>query len=183
MLSMITTFQIPFMLWLHSSILSIISPTTVVFVARFIPWIFLGGLLLLLIIDMFRAAVFKKYTMFQISFWEVMFTFFIALFLQWAFKALIVEPRPFLEGITPLYYYGWNDSFPSGHTLVFTALAVVIYDRHKYIGLLATVVALLIGLARVVVGIHWPLDIAVGGLLGVVIGRMVIYFIHQHYRK
>lgn len=180
---MITTFQIPFMIWLHTTILSLVPPVVVIFVARFVPWIFLGGIVVLLLLDMLYAMATKRYVFFKISFWEVFFTFSIALFFQWACKILTAVPRPFLEGITPLYYYGWNDSFPSGHMLIFTALAVVIYHRYKTMGIIAIIVAFLIGIARIVVGIHWPLDIIAGALLGVAIGRMVIYFIHQHYRK
>jgi undecaprenyl-diphosphatase len=180
---MITTFQIPFMIWLQHAVLSVVSPSVIVFIARYIPWIFLGGLVVIIMVDMLRAVITRKYKMFQLSFWEIVFTFLIALIFQWVFKLLIPEPRPFLEGITPLYYYGWNESFPSGHTLIFTALAVMIHDRHKTIGVIAVIIAFLIGIARIVVGIHYPLDVAVGALLGLLIGHTVVRMVRRHYKK
>ena len=59
-------------------------------------------------------------------------------------------------------------SFPSGHTAtIVCALTLIMlqFRKRKWAWGLA-LVALAVGTSRIVVGVHWPLDIAVGGLIG-----------------
>ena len=59
-------------------------------------------------------------------------------------------------------------SFPSGHTATIAcALTLVMlhFRKRKWAWGLA-LVALTVGGSRIVVGVHWPLDVAVGGLIG-----------------
>jgi len=86
-------------------------------------------------------------------------------------KLFILSPRPFIlfENIKPLFLHGGMDSFPSGHAMFFGALAVSLYFVHKRMEYLYIVVALLIGLARVASGVHFPIDILVGYILGAII--------------
>ncbi len=69
-------------------------------------------------------------------------------------------------------------SFPSGHATFFSALATVLYFYHKKLAVLYGLGALLIGFSRIIVGIHWPLDILAGYILGGLIG-VVVYFSYQ----
>ncbi len=98
------------------------------------------------------------------------------------FKEIFPNPRPFevLTDANILYEHGGGDSFPSGHATFFAALATAIYFYHKKIALWYAIGALLIGLSRIVVGIHWPLDILVGYILGGIIGTAV-YFSYKTY--
>lgn len=86
-------------------------------------------------------------------------------------KHFIFSPRPFLvfENIKPLFLHGGVDSFPSGHATFFGALAFSLFLRHKRIGILYIFIAVIISLARVISGIHFPLDILAGWILGVII--------------
>jgi len=92
-------------------------------------------------------------------------------------KSLILSPRPFIlfENVKPLFFHGGFDSFPSGHAMFFSALALSLYFIHKRIGLLYILVALIIGLARVASGVHFPIDILFGYILG-----LIIAFIFKH---
>jgi undecaprenyl-diphosphatase len=86
-------------------------------------------------------------------------------------KATFPAMRPFAAlDFTPLVL-GENPlaSFPSAHATFFTALGLTIFLQNKKIGKWFLLAALLIGLARIMVGIHWPLDILVGFLLGGVV--------------
>ena len=83
-------------------------------------------------------------------------------------KRRLVRERPFvvsadiLVGTAPLDRY----SFPSGHTLhavMFTLIAIAWFP------LLAAVLVpftLLVALSRIVLGLHYPSDVVVGGLIG-----------------
>lgn len=75
-----------------------------------------------------------------------------------------------------------DSSFPSGHATFFSALATALYFYHKKLGLLYSLGALLIGIARVMAGIHWPIDILAGYVLGGIIGTG-IYYLYQHFPK
>lgn len=65
-------------------------------------------------------------------------------------------------------------AMPSGHTLTAFAAATAIYfslapsGRHRYLWLFA--LALGVGLSRMAVGAHWPADVSVGAVLGIVSG-------------
>lgn len=90
------------------------------------------------------------------------------LLLYRALKRRLVRERPFIthRAITRAALPLDRFSFPSGHTLhavSFTLLAALDYP------LLATVLApltLLIATSRVVLGLHYPSDVAAGALLG-----------------
>ena len=59
-------------------------------------------------------------------------------------------------------------SFPSGHTATIAcalSLLMVYFGKLRYAWGLA-LLAVAVGGSRVVVGVHWPLDVAVGGLVG-----------------
>jgi len=92
-------------------------------------------------------------------------------------KYIVASPRPFLAlpDINQLIEHGGNDSFPSGHATFFSALATAIYFYHKRLGILYGLGALIIGIARVVAGIHWPIDILAGYILGGIIGAGTYY--------
>ena len=68
-----------------------------------------------------------------------------------------------------------SHSFPSGHATFFGALATAIFLKHKKAGYLFMLAALLIGLARIIAGVHFPLDILGGFLLG----ALIAYFLRN----
>jgi len=58
-------------------------------------------------------------------------------------------------------------SFPSGHAAFFFALAMGVFLYNKKLGAWYFVAAILIGLARIFVGVHWPSDILAGAVIGI----------------
>ncbi len=108
--------------------------------------------------------------------------------LAWAVAEVIkyfyISPRPFIalppEKVSLLFEHGSMDSFPSGHATFFSALAVALFAYHKKIGIAYIIGALLIGISRIVVGIHWPIDILAGYIIGGIIGYLVYYFINKY---
>jgi len=79
-------------------------------------------------------------------------------------------------------YYPSSRSFPSGHAATIacaiTLILLRIRSRKLMIGLSG--VALTVGLSRVIVGVHWPIDVATGGILGwaaALIGSQLIHYI------
>lgn len=83
-------------------------------------------------------------------------------------KRHAVRERPFIThpaiscAAAPLDRY----SFPSGHTL--HAVSFAILDAHYWPALAAPLAAfaVLVALSRIVLGLHYPTDVAAGALLG-----------------
>lgn len=83
------------------------------------------------------------------------------------------HPRPFLVYPVNQIISASGSSFPSGHATFFFALAVVVFLYNKKIGGWFLAAALLISLARVYVGVHYPADILAGALIGIFTGWVV----------
>jgi len=85
--------------------------------------------------------------------------------IRWIFPRL----RPFaVDPMTNLLVNKSNElSFPSGHATFYFALSTFIFFYNKKIGILFYVISFMICLGRVFVGLHWPLDILSGALIGI----------------
>jgi len=104
-------------------------------------------------------------------------------------KPLIVffyaEPRPFiaLTQIKPLVKVMTSEnlqSFPSGHTLFFFALATTVFLFNKKLGVWFLISAALISFARIYVGVHWPIDVFAGVIIGILTG-MVGHYLYKKF--
>jgi membrane-associated phospholipid phosphatase len=94
-------------------------------------------------------------------------------------KPWLDHPRPLaVLGPDQMHLIGkalYHHSFPSGHTTTaFTLAGIYVLSRvHPLLTAGALILAVLVGLSRAAVGVHWPLDIlagAFGGWLSVVLG-------------
>lgn len=91
--------------------------------------------------------------------------------------------RPFevLE-IQPLFKVV-GSSFPSSHATIFFGLTAVIFYLNRKWGWWYFLLVTINALARVAVGVHWPLDIAVGALIGVLSAVMVYQLLEVYFKK
>lgn len=82
-------------------------------------------------------------------------------------KDFFAVPRPFItNGDTPLAGYFSDGSFPSNHTAAAFAISVSLY-LHKYKwGIPLIIFSLVIGISRILGGVHYPLDILAGAAIG-----------------
>jgi undecaprenyl-diphosphatase len=79
--------------------------------------------------------------------------------------------RPYkLLNIKSLISEPWWFSFPSGHASFYFAFATAILFLNFLLGLFFLISAFLISLARVYCGVHWPSDVLVGGIIGILCG-------------
>ena len=70
------------------------------------------------------------------------------------------SPRPFvLSGIPPLFPHAADNGFPSDHTLLSAACAALVLWSGKRLGIVLMGMAFLVGYARVLAGVHHPVDI------------------------
>lgn len=115
------------------------------------------------------------------------------------FRYLIYSPRPFLvlENVNQLMNHEIESSFPSGHATFYFALAMGVYLYNKNpapsnsadhqqkgrtwygarAGYIYLILAGLMGVARIFVGVHWPLDILAGAVLGIAIAHIIKRFV------
>jgi undecaprenyl-diphosphatase len=71
-----------------------------------------------------------------------------------------------LQGFVAIVENPDRFSFPSGHSAAAFAVAVALAGQGSALGSLALVLACGIGVSRVYLGAHYPLDVAVGAALG-----------------
>jgi len=90
-------------------------------------------------------------------------------------KVIVALPRPFevLESIKVLAPIKGGTSFPSGHAGLTMALATAVYFYYPRLGKLLFVFAFIVALSRIFVGVHYPLDVAVGLMLGYLVPKCI----------
>lgn len=134
----------------------------VIFCAQYLPY--------LIIVSAFLYIFFHR--SWQRGSGEVLVIFTCALLayvIASTIKHVYLYDRPFIffTDIVPLISSDSpHGSFPSGHATFFMALAIAFMYYHPKLGKLYLLGALLIGLSRIIAGVHWPLDIVAGYLLG-----------------
>ena len=91
---------------------------------------------------------------------------------------LFPHARPFMEGFGYTFlHHAADSSFPSDHgTAIFTFALAFLFWHRVWSGAIFLVVALGIAWSRVYVGVHWPLDMLGGllvGMLGCLFSQLV----------
>ena len=69
-----------------------------------------------------------------------------------------------------------GNSFPSDHTIVFFSVCISIALFRKRFWYLWVALALILSISRIYVGVHYPVDILVGALLGTIAAILVYKF-------
>ena len=93
------------------------------------------------------------------------------------------RPPIFLENVTVLIQKNLQEpSFPSDHAVFYFSLAMAMYFIDKKLFKYFLISAMLMGVARVFVGVHYPVDIVAGAVIGVGVG-LVVYKIYRYNDK
>jgi undecaprenyl-diphosphatase len=91
--------------------------------------------------------------------------------------------RPFdVLGIKSFIFES-GSSFPSGHSAFFFALATIIFIWNKKYGLIYFILGIINGLSRIAVGVHWPLDILGGFVIGILSALLVHLVLNKDFKK
>lgn len=108
-------------------------------------------------------------------------------------KPLVFRTRPYdlFETLVPLGVVPHDGSFPSGHSANAFSCAWVLFRRAKTtraaavrkIGVPALILAILISLSRIYSTIHFPTDVLVGALIGIVMSEISIRCFRKPVRK
>lgn len=88
------------------------------------------------------------------------------------------EINPVLRDVPPA-----GLSFPSGHAIVAAAVLVILWPYLGRTGrVIATVLAVGVGVARIYLGAHNPLDVVAGAGLGLILGALLTLVVGVHRR-
>jgi undecaprenyl-diphosphatase len=127
--------------------------------------------LIWLAVGLVLAALYRRYAVFGLLLLAIVLSESISFGLREAIgrdrpPIRFVDPEPLLR--TPN-----SHSFPSGHSTTAFAAATVLAVAFPRFRVPLFVLAALIAWSRVVVGVHYPLDVLGGAVLGVAIGVFV----------
>lgn len=96
---------------------------------------------------------------------------------------LYFDPRPFVVGhFTPLIPHDPDNGFPSDHILILSAIASVIYPFSRKTSAVIWLIALVVGISRVYVGIHHPVDVTGSAMISIAVS-VPMYFLFRIFIK
>lgn len=145
-----------------------------IYTTRYLIYI-LGVLAIVFVLIVFR----KKWERFWIAF-KIFLTLCFAYVVNQVIGYIYFRPRPFvdLEAVNELIRKSpFDKSFPSDHTGGAFAIAFAVFLINKKWGSVFLAIALVIGISRVFVGVHYPFDVFAGvltGLLGAILAKWLI---------
>lgn len=91
-------------------------------------------------------------------------------------KYIFAIERPFGSfSLTPLYLET-GFSFPSSHTAIMAALTVIVWKLNYKLGIAFSIFTILIGVSRIIIGVHYPIDVVAGACFGTILGLGILWF-------
>jgi undecaprenyl-diphosphatase len=84
------------------------------------------------------------------------------------------QPFAELSNVNQLIEKAVDNSFPSDHTILFFSFCVTFWIFRDARGFIWILLALLVGISRIWVGVHYPADIMVGALISICTAIIVI---------
>lgn len=153
-------------LYLFNIIHSLSSNNFINYFSIFLSYIFVYSLPLVIIVwIVYRHE--RKMFAFSLLFLSSFFTWFVSEFIKIATnitRPVVSNPIITESGL----------SFPSHHSAITMALAIAVYSLDRRFGMFLIIISILIGISRVVLGVHFPVDVLVGWILGAIISFIFI---------
>lgn len=94
----------------------------------------------------------------------------------YALKFLIDRQRPYeqLDSVRLLTPFENDPSFPSGHTEISFLAATIVSRFHPGYGKYLYAFSIIVALSRIYVGVHFPIDVIGGAIIGIIIGKLIL---------
>jgi len=180
----------------HMAGKSILFDKMVVFCGHYLPYILIVVVVLMFSITFFSLDGEKtlETTRFVVTIGAP--SFILATIFTKLIRIYHYSPRPFVNNpIRQLLYHSDVSSFPSMHATFFFTLATVIcvFNKKKIIDskghpLLSKswpffIGAILISIARVIGGVHWPADVVAGAVLGIFSVEVIYFVVSKVFKK
>jgi undecaprenyl-diphosphatase len=137
--------------------------------------------LLWIVMALLLCAVYRRWSVFALTVIAVALA-------DWSargLKALIGRPRPLLRYTEPktLVPLPHDASFPSGHAATSFAAATMMSFAFPRFAPFLYVLAAAVAFSRVYVGVHYPLDVLGGAVLGVLVAAAVRSLVSRHAQR
>ncbi|MFY9457340.1 MAG: phosphatase PAP2 family protein [Candidatus Spechtbacterales bacterium] len=146
-----------------------------IYLAKYSGYLLIGTLAVLIIVN-------RRYWH-KIFFWALAAVFISRFVVTEIIRFFYSRPRPFEAlDVTQLIAHGPEASLPSGHAAFYFALAWFVFFINKKLGTVFLVVTLLMTLARVFSGIHYPSDILAGAGVGL-LSAAGVYFAYKKWGR
>lgn len=106
-------------------------------------------------------------------------TLFISQTITYIAKSILSRERPYniLKHLNTFEINLKDYSFPSGHSSASFSLAMVIAFNIPKLSVLVLIMALLVGISRIYIGVHYPTDVAAGIFLGMASAFVVNFYL------
>lgn len=83
------------------------------------------------------------------------------------------QPFAELPNVNQLIEKAVDNSFPSDHTILFFSFCITFWLFNKRGGFLWFLLAVIVGISRIWVGVHYPADVAVGAIISITIAIII----------
>lgn len=125
----------------------------------------------------------------------IAFSGFFSFSINGIIKDIFKLPRPMTMGVKAnetaakkvlTGYGGYSYSFPSGHAQTSATIATSLcryYKDKRWLYIAGAVLVFLIGFSRVFLGVHYPIDVLAGWLLGIVVSLAAYKLFNKFYDK
>ncbi len=139
-----------------------------IIVGEYLPYLFIA-----IEVWLYFFKRFKKESLY--AFYAVL----IGLLLNQIIGLFYFHPRPFMDGLGhTLVHHASENSFPSDHTtfMASIAFAFIFIRNTRTLGAFLLLLAIIGGMARVFIGVHYPFDILGSLITSIVSASFVILF-------
>ena len=158
----------------HSSVTNFI----IIFFAEYLAYILVAIFLFVIYSSTYNLR--EKLTM-------IIVVSFSALFARYGVTEFIRffyhRPRPFLTYHVHQLLPETSYSFPSGHSTFFFAFSYAIYLYNKRWGVWFLNFTVVMTIARIMAGVHYPSDIVGGAIIGIIVAQLSFTCLRTKFRK
>jgi len=97
-------------------------------------------------------------------------------------KVIFFRPRP-SQTVINFFDFDSGFSFPSGHSERAFSGAVILSNYYKKYSLLFYILAVLVAFSRIYIGVHYPLDVVIGSVNGIIFSMLVLSIPIKKYKS
>lgn len=144
---------------------SVLMDTAMIAATNYLPYIFMATLTC-----MYFYGFYKERKSLRRTAIDIVVMMLIDMALSFVIGYLYPEARPFVgHNVNQLIQHSPNSSFPSNHALGTMAIALGLIAPYRTYGVVFVFLAVIVGISRVYVGVHYPVDILGGFALALLI--------------